>query len=135
MAPEHPRGERTLGIVVVSGLMILFGLAEVATGITGSFLGVIAAHRTLAYTLASVTIGLFYTAAGFLVLAMRKWATGAAIGLLVSDIVGRITLVAVGLFPFTGVDAYSIVAGTVIAAVFAGYLGWHWDQFGEPARP
>ena len=135
MAPEHPRGERTLGIVVVSGLMILFGLAEVATGISGSFLGVIAAHRTLAYTLASVTIGSFYTAAGFLVLAMKKWAAGAAIGLLVSDIIGRITLVAVGLFPFTGVDAYSIVAGTVIAAVFAGYLGWHWDQFGEPARP
>lgn len=130
MAADRQKVKRTSGILVVAFLMILFGLAEIATGISGSFLGVISARPTLAYTVASVAIGSFYAAAGLLILTMRKWAAGGAICLLIADIAGRFTLIAIGLFPFIGLDAFSIVAGTAIAAGFAIYIGWHWEKFG-----
>jgi hypothetical protein len=38
---EHPHQTRPLGITVVAVLMIVFGLAEVATGFTHDFLGII----------------------------------------------------------------------------------------------
>lgn len=109
--------------------MVLFGLAEVATGITGNFLDVISARPTPLYTAASVSIGSFYAIAGILVLTMRRWGAAAAIVLLAADILGRATMVATGLYPFSGIDAPSIVAGTAIAAIFAVYIGLQWNKF------
>ncbi len=81
---------RPRGIVVAAFLMILFGLAEVATGITGNFLNVISATPTSTYTLVSSLIGSFYCFAGVLILTMRRWGAVLAIVLLVADIIGRI---------------------------------------------
>lgn len=120
---------RPRGIVVAAFLMILFGLAEVATGITGNFLNVISATPTSTYTLVSSLIGSFYCFAGVLILTMRRWGAVLAIVLLVADIIGRIAMVGIGLFPFKGIDAVSIVAGTVIAAVFGIYIWSKMDLF------
>ncbi len=110
--------------------MILFGLAEVATGFTGNFLNVISTATTTTYTELSVSIGVFYSVAGFLVLTMKRWGAALAVVLLAADMVGRIGMVATGLYPFSGVDAGSIVAGTAIAAIFALYIGSQWKKFG-----
>ncbi len=120
---------RPRGLVIVSILMLLFGLAEVVTGVTGNFLDVLSATRTLTYTLASTSIGSFYSIAGLLILTMRKWGAALAIVFLVADIAGRFTMVLTGLFPFDGINAESIVAGTVIAAIFTFYIAWSWKKF------
>jgi len=58
---------RPRGIIVVVFLMILFGLAEVVTGFTHQFFGVMTANgATSAY--AGALIGVLYTEAGLLVL-------------------------------------------------------------------
>jgi hypothetical protein len=120
---------RPRGIIAVSFLMILFGLAEVATGITGSFLGVISATTTPTYTSASIAIGTFYILAGLFNLTMKKWGALLAIVFLGADIAGRIALVIARVFPFTGIDAGSIIVGTAIAAIFALYIGLRWKKF------
>jgi hypothetical protein len=122
-------GGRPRGIFVVALLMVLFGLAEVATGLTGNFLNVISATTSVTYTAASATIGIFYIVAGLLVLTMRRWGAALAIVLLCADIAGRAALVVTGLYPFSGIDAASIVAGTAIAAIFALYIGLRWSKF------
>ena len=122
-------GRRPRGIVIVALLMILFGLAEVVTGVTGNFMNVISATPTATYTFASVSIGAFYSLAGLLILTMRRWGAALAIILLVADIAGRTTMVVTGLYPFNGIDAASIVAGTTIAAFFAIYIGLRWKEF------
>ena len=109
--------------------MILFGLAEVATGFTGNFLNVISATTSITYTIASATIGTFYSVAGLLVLTMKRWGAALAIVLLGADVSGRAAMVATGLYPFNGTDATSIVAGTAIAAIFALYIGLRWGRF------
>ena len=109
-------------MVIAASLVILFGLAEIITGITGNFLNVVSATPTSTYVWVSILIGSFYSAAGLLILTMKKWAAELAIVLLVADIVGRFAMVETGLFPFTGIDAVSIVAGTAIAAIFAIYI-------------
>jgi len=116
-------------MVVVALLMIVFGLAEVAAGFSGNFMGVISATRTTTYTLASVSIGAFYSIAGLMVLTMKRWGAILAIALLGADVLGRIGMVATGLYPFNGVDAASIVAGTAIAAIFAFFIGLRLGKF------
>jgi hypothetical protein len=62
---------------------------------------------------------------------MQKWAAAAAIVLLGLDIVGRLVLVMTGLFPTDSPkNTFSIIAGTLIAALFAVYIGWKWKTFG-----
>jgi hypothetical protein len=122
--PGRPRG-----IIFVSILMVLFGIAEISTGFTGSFAGVISAHTTQSYTLASAAIGSFYAAAGLLILTMRRWAAALAVLLLAADVLGRFALVATGLYPFSGLDAVGIVAGTAIAAAFALYIALNRKKF------
>jgi hypothetical protein len=114
--------KRPKGILISAILMILFGLAEVATGITGNFLNVISATATSTYTLISSLIGVFYCFAGLLILTMRRWAAVFAIILLGGDIFGRVAMVETGLYPFNGISAASIVAGTALAGIFAIYI-------------
>jgi hypothetical protein len=110
------------GLLVSAILIILFGLAEVATGMTGNFADVVTATPTPAYVLASVSIGVLYVLAGLLVLTMTRLGAGLAIVFLAADVAGRLGMVATGLYPFSGVDAFAIAAGTAIAALFAAYM-------------
>ena len=119
----------TPGIVAAAGVMILFGVAEVVTGFTHTFFG-ITTSRDAVFTASSAAIGVCYVAAGLLVLTMRRWAATLAIALLVVDIIGRIALVVAGLYPTDSLkNTFSIVAGTVIVALLAGYLAWRWKAF------
>lgn len=102
--------------------MILFGIIEVATGFSHNFVG-IATSTSLAFTIVGATIGAFYSIAGLLTLAMKRRAMLCAIALLIVDVIGRLWMVATGLFPFNSTENITgIVGGTSIATIFAVYL-------------
>ena len=123
------KGELTRSITVIAILMILFGLIEVITAFTHSFLG-ITTSQAIIFTYSAVTIGAFYAGAGLLILTMKKWAAALAIVLLIADIIGRIALVIIGLYPLNSNEQIiGIISGTVIAAIFAIYIGWKWNLF------
>lgn len=120
---------RPWGIIIVACLMILFGLAEVVTGFTHNFFGITTSSVAI-FTYSSATIGVFYAAAGLLILTMKKWAAALAIVLLGADVIGRVALVLTGLYPTDSLkNTFSIIAGTAIVALFAIYIGWKWKSF------
>ncbi len=117
------------GLLIVSILMILFGLAEVVTSFTHNFFGISTSQISL-FTYSAVLIGAFYIAAGLFILTMKKWAAALAILLLGADIIGRVSLVAAGLYPLNSSEqVISIIAGTGIAIIFAIYIGLKWNSF------
>ncbi|HMK94619.1 MAG TPA: hypothetical protein VK536_04370 [Candidatus Limnocylindrales bacterium] len=109
--------------------MVLFGIAEIATSFTHNFFG-ISTSTAEASIIAGTVIGSFYAIAGFLVLTMKKRAAAVAIGLLVADIAGRLGLVVTGFYPTnTFENILGITVGTIIAALFAIYIGLKWKFF------
>jgi hypothetical protein len=127
MEPASPA--RPWGIIIVAGLMMLFGLAEVVTAFRHNFFGITTAS-VIIFTYSSVAIGMCYVAAGLLILTLQKWAAASAIVLLGVDIVGRVALTVTGLYPTDSLEnTVAIIAGTVIAALFALYIGWKWKSF------
>ncbi len=109
--------------------MILFGLAEVATGFRHNFFGITTSIATM-MTYSGAAIGSFYVVAGLLILTMQRWAAALAIVLLGADVIGRIVLVAVGFYPTNSLEnILGIIAGTIIAIIFAIYIGWKWKTF------
>jgi hypothetical protein len=123
------KANRPLGISIVSLLMILFGLAEVVTSFTHNFFGISTSSVSL-FTYSAASIGLFYVVAGLLVITMKKWAAALAIVLLIADMIGRISLVAAGLYPLNSTEqVFAIIVGTIIAVIFAIYIGLKWKSF------
>jgi hypothetical protein len=115
---------RPRAITIVAVLMILFGLAEVATGFTHNFIGLVTTSQASLSTYVGVALGLFYSIAGLLILTKRKWAAIIAIVLLCSDVIGRIAMVLTGLYPVNSFfQTFAIVIGTSIATFFAIYIG------------
>ena len=124
MNPSRPRG-----ITIVAILMIIFGLAEIVTGFKHNFFGVTTTLGAVSAFL-GVGIGALYAVGGVLILTMKKWAAGLALGCLAVVIIGRVAMVVTGLFPLNSFEqTFAIVAGTVIAAVFAVYIGLKWKSF------
>jgi hypothetical protein len=132
MTTRSNRIRRPRVIVVIAVLMIVFGIAEVATGLDHNFFGVTTTQGAASARI-GVTLGLLYFAAGVLTLTMRRWAARVAIGCLTADVVGRLAMVATGLYPTSSVkQVFAIVAGTALAALFAFYI-WHKrDSFQRP---
>jgi hypothetical protein len=121
--------KRPRGLLFIAVLMILFGLAEVVTGFTHSFFGINTSTAAF-FTYSAAAIGVFYAAAGLLILTMRKPAAAIAIALLVIDVIGRLALVATGFYPTDTLrNTFSIIAGTAIVILFAIYIGWKWKAF------
>ncbi len=111
-----------LALLLIAGLMILFGLAEVVTGFTHQFFGLTTAQVDWATAL-GVALGLFYFSAGILVLTRRRGAATVAIVLLAGDVLGRVGMVVFGLYPVdTFRQTFGIVAGTALALFFAIYI-------------
>ncbi len=126
---KQPIFNRPLVITILGVFMLLAGLAEVVTGITHNFFGITTSSLNV-FTFTSMAIGLFYAAAGMLMLLMKKWAAALALVLLSADILGRIALVAAGLYPVDSArNTFAIIAGTAIAALIAAYVGWKWKSF------
>jgi hypothetical protein len=120
---------RPMGILVASALMILFGIAEIATGFTHSFFGITTSETAL-FTVIGAILGALYTAAGILILTLKKLAAALAILLLILDIIGRVSLVVTGLFPTNNFEnLIGIIGGTSIAGIFAIFIGWKWKSF------
>jgi hypothetical protein len=121
---------RPLGITVVAILMILFGLAEVATGFTHNFLGLISTAEATASTYGAAIIGSLYALGGVFLLTMKKWAAMFAEISLTVVVLGRITLVVAGLYPINSfLQTFSIIVGTAIAIFFAIYIALKWKLF------
>ncbi len=126
-APANSR--RPWGITVIALLMILFGLAEVATGFSHTFFGLVTSEGDVA-TAVGAALGGCYFVGGILLLTGRKWAAALAIGLLCIDVLGRIAMRVTGLYPMVSFrQTFAIFAGTAIAAFFAVYVGRHWGFF------
>jgi hypothetical protein len=126
---EDAKPHLPIGIMGVSALMILFGVSEVFTAFSHNFFG-LSTSATVLSTALGVSLGVLYLAAGILALTMRRWALYAAVAVLVLDVTGRIAMVALGLYPLTSSkQAFSIVAGTVIAASFAAYLVYRRESY------
>ncbi len=121
--PIHSTSKRfTTLITIISVLMILFGLAELVTSFTHQFFGLSTLQSDLS-TIIGVTLGLFYISAGVLLFFRKAWAAVAALVLLGGDIVGRTTMVVSGLYPLDSFrQAFGIIAGTLIAFIFAVYI-------------
>jgi hypothetical protein len=124
------KNSRPLGILIVAVLMILFGLAEVATGFTHNFIGQVSTTETTFSTWLGVALGLFYAIGGVLILTNRKWAVLTAIVLLCGDVIGRVGMVVAGLYPVDSFkQTFAILVGTAIAAFFAIYIGLNLKYF------
>jgi hypothetical protein len=121
---------RPMDITIVSILMIIFGLAEVATGFTHNFLGVISTSGATASTYGAVIIGGLYALGGVVLFTMKKWAATFAEISLAVVVLGRIALVTAGLYPVNSfLQTFSIIAGTAIAIIFAFYIAFKWKLF------
>lgn len=109
--------------------MIIFGLAEVVTGFRHRFFG-LSTSAVAGFTYAAAAIGSFYVASGLLTLTVRKWAASLAIVLLIADVAGRVALAGAGLYPLSSFEQiFALVAGTIIAIVFAIYIGAKWRLY------
>jgi hypothetical protein len=126
---EPVKRNRPRGIVIVALLMVAFGLAEVVTGLTHNFFGIATAKAsTSAY--AGAAIGVLYTVAGLLILPLRRWAAARAIAFLIADIIGRVAMVATGLYPVNSLkQIVAMILGTFIVGVFAVYIRLKWSFF------
>jgi hypothetical protein len=120
---------RPFGVIVAAAFTIIAGLAEVVTGFTHNFFGITTSSITV-FTYSATVIGLFYLAAGLLILTMRRWAAALALVLLGADIIGRLILIVTGLYPTDSLkNTFSVIAGTVLVALVALYIGWKWKSF------
>lgn len=129
MTNTRSKGKRSRGILIISILTILFGLAEVATAYSHEFFGITTSQSTLA-TFFSVLIGVFYIAAGLSILTIKRRGADLAILFLILDVVGRLAIVAAGLYPMNSFENdFGIIVGTTIAAAFAIYIGIRRDSF------
>lgn len=117
--------KRPRGIATVAALMILFGLAEVATGFRHRFFGIVTAEWAV-FTYSAAFIGALYLGAGVFTLSMKKAGLWAATICMLLDIAGRIALAVTDLYPLRNIEqVLAIVLGTVIAALFTLYI---WSQ-------
>ena|ERR1022692_776867 len=111
------------GIKIAAALMIIFGFAEIVTGFRHEFFGLTTSQATIS-TVIGATIGAFYFASGFLVLTKKRKLAILAIVLLIADAIGRISMVATGLYPIGyGLQTFAIITGTSIVVFFAIYIG------------
>ena len=121
---------RSMGIVVVAISMIIFGLAEIITGFTHNFIGLISTSSNILSTYGASGIGALYAVGGLLLLTKRKVAAKFALACLVVVIVGRIFLVLAGLYPISSfLQSFSIIVGTTIAVIFAIYIALEVVEF------
>ncbi len=122
---------RSWDLIVVAAFTIAAGLAEVVTGFCHKFFGITTSDIAL-FTLTATGIGLSYVASGVLMLTMKRWAATVALILLGIDVLGRILLAATGLYPTDNAkNTISFIAGTLIVALVALYVGWKRRSFAE----
>jgi hypothetical protein len=129
MATITHQNIRPRGILVVAIAMILFGLAEVATGFTHQFFG-LSTTKNDASTILGAGIGMLYLLSGLFILPMKKWGAALAILCLAGDVGGRVAMVLTGYYPLgSSEQTFAMILGTLIAFGFAIYIGLRWRAF------
>jgi len=122
--------KRSVGITAVAVLMIIFGIAEIATGLTHSFLGILSTSNATLSTYGAVAVGSIYAIGGLLLLTMRKREAKLALVCLLFVIIGRASLVAMGLYPLNSLlQNASIIIGTGLAVIFLIYIKLNLNKF------
>jgi len=121
-SPNLSRGVR-ITLIVFAVLMIVFGLAEVATGFRHRFFMISTQLGTLS-TAGGALVGALYAASGVFLLPLRRWGAIVSTVCLAAVVIGRATLVLTGVFPLGAFSQiFSIIVGTAIACFFAVYVG------------
>ncbi len=124
---RFPRIPRSLLVIAV--LMVVFGLAEIVTSFTHSFFG-LTTSQALFSTVLGIVLGACYLASGLLLFTGSRRAAAVAIFLLCVDVIGRVAMVATGLYPLGSFrQGFAIVVGTALAACFAAYIALRWKVF------
>ena len=74
-------------------------------------------------------VGTFYVAAGISLLSQRR--TGALLGIVfvLLEVLGRVRLVRIGMYPSRGPDSVKNVVGGAIAILVIVYLATQWRRF------
>ena len=118
-------------VFIVAVLMVVFGIAEVITGVAHDFFGLVTAADAFT-TIVGVGLGLCYVAGGILLLWFTRSTVLAAVLLLLVDILGRIAMTLSGMYPVnTPKQAIGIVGGTLVALVFAGIAFWKYRRLSK----
>jgi hypothetical protein len=118
---------RRNGLNVVAVLMVIFGVSEMATGFTHSFLGLVSTAEGAGSTYGGAGIGALYALGGFFLFAKRTWTLAVTETCLVLVVLGRVLLVASGMYPIDSFgQIFSIITGSAIAVTFAIYVGMEW---------
>lgn len=126
-SPMNHRRPRAIAIIAV--LMVLFGSAEVVTGFTHNFLGLISTTNNSLATYGAAGVGALYAAGGFLLLNMTKRAAALALACLIAIVLGRVALVSTGLYPLNSfLQIFSMAVGNLIAVGFATYIAAKWHS-------
>ncbi len=116
----------TRKIVILAFILIAYGVVEILVGLYFT-------HEYFvqgAYIYLISALDVLYFVSGALLLTMRKQTAKVVVGLLACEMVGRLTLIGTGIYPFTTVGpGIAMVLGTAIAGGFAFYVWTQWDKF------
>ena len=121
MNPSRPWG--ISGITLIAALMMIFGLAEIATAFMHDILGHILIGHIGAATYAAAVVGALYAICGLLLVTMGEQATKFAMACLIALAAGRIALAMTGLYPLTSLTQLIFMfIGIAFAIAFATYI-------------
>ncbi|NLF52312.1 MAG: hypothetical protein GX577_14380 [Leptolinea sp.] len=114
------------GVILVAIYCIIAGLAEIWVGITGNWMGILSTPLKPSFWTA--LIGIFYLLAGISLIPQNK--PGAVLGIVFIglEILARINLVLIGVYPSQGVDLFKSIIGAIIALALIFYLFSQWKK-------
>jgi len=109
---------------VISLLLIVFGIAEIITGIRHEFFGLVTTRDTIT-KIVGISLGTCYFFAGVFLIVHKKWSLNIALLLLVIDVIGRLIMSFSGMYPIESIMSMQFVGmfgGTLIAIVFTVFV-------------
>jgi|SRR5208282_2817824 len=121
---------RPTGITIAAVYAIIAGMGEVIVGFSGNYLGILSIPLTPAAAYPAAISGVFYILGGLsLFITRKKWGAVLSIIFISAEILGRVYLVAAGLFPINRSNVFDIIVGAAIAVTVIFYIGWKWKSF------
>jgi hypothetical protein len=103
------------------------GLSEVWVGVTGNWMGLLS--KPLKPSFWTALVGTFYVAAGISLLPRRRIGALLGIAFILLELLGRVQLVRIGIYPSRGSDFVKSVVGGAIAILVVAYLATQWRKF------
>lgn len=116
-----------IGITIVTIYCIIAGLAEIWVGITGNWMGILSTPLKPSFWTA--LIGIFYLLAGISLIPKKKLGAILGMAFIILEILARVNLVLIGVYPSQGVDLIKSIIGATIALALIIYLITQWEKF------